>query len=101
MRVPGKAECGLLVGGREYLDYWRLLMRYLKAILVATSLATAVCGCSSWDSMGTRTKDTIIGAGAGAAGGAILSGGSAAGTAAGAAIGGAAGNVYGKHQKEK
>lgn len=76
-------------------------MHDVKAILAALVLAVGAAGCSTWDKLGTREKDTAIGAGAGAAGGAILSGGSAAGTAAGAVIGGAAGNVYGKHQKDK
>ena len=75
-------------------------MHHLKAILVASALAVAATGCSTWDNMGPRTKGTAIGAGAGAAGGAILSGGSATGTAAGAAIGGVIGNEVGRRQKD-
>jgi osmotically inducible lipoprotein OsmB len=88
----------LLIEHQGVFSFRRLTMEYLKAIIVASALAAAVSGCSSW---GERTRDTAIGAGVGAAGGAILSGGSATGTAAGAAIGGAAGNVYGAHQKDK
>jgi osmotically inducible lipoprotein OsmB len=50
-------------------------------------------GCSG---MSTRNKDTAIGAGVGAVGGAILTDGSAAGTLGGAAIGGLVGNQIGK-----
>ncbi len=46
-------------------------------------------GCSG---MTAREKNTAIGAGVGAVGGAVLSGGSAIGTVGGAAIGGVIGN---------
>ncbi len=46
-------------------------------------------GCSG---MTPREKNTAIGAGVGAVGGAVLSGGSAIGTVGGAAIGGVIGN---------
>ncbi len=46
-------------------------------------------GCAG---MSPREKNTAIGAGVGAVGGAVLSGGSAIGTVGGAAIGGVIGN---------
>jgi len=53
-------------------------------------------GCESMNSMSTRDKDTAIGAGVGAVGGAVLTGGSAVGTIGGAAVGGLIGNQVGK-----
>jgi osmotically inducible lipoprotein OsmB len=46
--------------------------------------------------MSARDKNTAIGAGIGAVGGAVLSGGSGIGTAGGAAVGGVIGNQIGK-----
>lgn len=56
------------------------------ASLVALSLLGACSG------MSTQEKNTAIGAGAGAIGGAVLTGGSTAGTVGGAAIGGIIGS---------
>ncbi len=50
-------------------------------------------GCSH---MSEKDKSTAIGAGAGAVGGAILTGGSAAGTIGGAAVGGYIGHEVNK-----
>jgi osmotically inducible lipoprotein OsmB len=60
---------------------------------IALGAAIVLSGCSD---MSRRDKDTAIGAGAGALGGAVLSGGSAAGTVGGAAVGGVIGNQVGK-----
>jgi osmotically inducible lipoprotein OsmB len=49
--------------------------------------------------MSTRDRDTAIGAGAGAVGGAVLTGGSAVGTIGGAAVGGIIGNQVGKDRR--
>ena len=46
--------------------------------------------------MSTRDKDTIIGAGVGAASGSLLTGGSALGTVGGGVVGGVIGNQIGK-----
>jgi len=61
----------------------------VAAILVGCTLG----GCAD---MSTRDKDTAIGAGVGAVGGAVLTGGSALGTVGGAAVGGVVGNQVGK-----
>ncbi|MBT9461124.1 MAG: glycine zipper 2TM domain-containing protein [Rugosibacter sp.] len=65
--------------------------------LVVRSLAAAMllglAGCSG---MSARDKNTAVGAGVGAVGGAILTGGSAVGTVGGAAVGGVIGNQVGK-----
>jgi len=60
---------------------------------VAVAVLIGVGGCSG---MSTRDKDTAIGAGVGAVGGAVLTGGSALGTVGGAALGGVIGNQVGK-----
>lgn len=61
------------------------------SMLLVLCLSTAACG-----SMSTRGKSTAVGAGIGAVGGAILTGGSAIGTVGGAAIGGVIGNQIDK-----
>lgn len=59
---------------------------------VATVTAFAVLGLTGCAGMSEREKGTAIGAGVGAVGGAVLTGGSALGTAGGAAVGGIIGN---------
>jgi osmotically inducible lipoprotein OsmB len=55
-------------------------------------LTMAVVGLSACSGMSQQEKSTAIGAGVGAVGGSILSGGSALGTLGGAAVGGVIGN---------
>lgn len=63
----------------------------------AASLALfALIGLSGCAGMSTRDQNTAIGAGAGAVGGAILTGGSGVGTVGGAVIGGVIGNQVGR-----
>ena len=61
--------------------------------MVAAAVLLGLGGCGD---MSTRDKDTAIGAGVGALGGAVLTGGSAIGTIGGAAVGGIVGNQVGK-----
>lgn len=56
---------------------------------LAVSLLFALGGCAG---MSDRDRNTAIGAGVGAVGGSVLTGGSAAGTVGGAAVGGVIGN---------
>jgi len=65
--------------------------RFVSAI-VALTLVVSLTGCSN---MSKRDRNTAIGAGAGAVGGAILTD-STLGTLGGAAIGGVIGNQVGK-----
>lgn len=65
----------------------------LVAIVTSISLLT-LAGCGG---MSTRDEDTAVGAGAGALGGAVLTGGSPVGTVGGAVVGGVIGNQVGKH----
>lgn len=61
------------------------------AILVVASLAMTACS-----GMTQQEKSTAIGAGVGAIGGAILTGGSTTGTLGGAAVGGVIGHEVNK-----
>jgi len=56
-------------------------------------LAAAVLSLSACSGMSRRGQNTAIGAGVGAVGGAVLTGGSTLGTLGGAAVGGVIGNV--------
>lgn len=58
-------------------------------VAVAAALALGLTACSG---MSEQDRNTAIGAGAGAVGGSILTGGSTAGTIGGAAVGGVIGH---------
>ena len=58
--------------------------------------AGVVLALSACSGMSTRQKNTAVGAGVGAAAGAVLTGGSVIGTGVGAAVGGVIGNEAGK-----
>ena len=62
--------------------------------IVAACMVLSLAGCAG---MSERDRDTVIGAGVGAAAGAALTGGDAIGTVGGAAVGGVIGNQVGKH----
>lgn len=64
--------------------------------LIAAVLVVTLSGCAG---MSARDESTAIGAGVGAVGGAVLTGGSAVGTVGGAAVGGLIGNQVGKDKK--
>ncbi len=71
-------------------------MKQIRQILigmVVALVATVITGCSG---MSHRDTDTAVGAGAGAVGGAVLTGGSPWGVVGGAAVGGVIGNQVGK-----
>ncbi|MBL8474591.1 MAG: glycine zipper 2TM domain-containing protein [Methyloversatilis sp.] len=57
----------------------------IATIAISAALLIGLSACSG---MSTRDRNTAIGAGAGAVGGAVLTGGSAIGTVGGAAVGG-------------
>ena len=61
--------------------------------------ATVLVVLSACSGMTTQQKDTAIGAGVGAVGGAVLTGGSAIGTVGGAAVGGIIGHEVSKDKK--
>ena len=66
-------------------------MQRFTVSAVAVAVLLGVGGCSG---MSTTDRNTAIGAGAGAVGGAVLTGGSALGTVGGAAVGGLLGHEY-------
>lgn len=61
----------------------------LKSCAIAAAILLSAVGCSG---MSSQDKSTAVGAGVGAVGGAILTGGSTAGTVGGAAVGGVIGH---------
>ena len=65
----------------------------MAAVVLAVTVAMSLSACSN---MSKRDRNTAIGAGAGAIGGAVLTDGSALGTLGGAAVGGIIGNQAGR-----
>ncbi|MCK9382006.1 MAG: glycine zipper 2TM domain-containing protein [Sulfuritalea sp.] len=61
-----------------------------------SAVAVAMLGLGGCSGMSAQDKNTAIGAGVGAVGGNILTGGSAAGTIGGAAVGGVIGHEINK-----
>ncbi len=66
---------------------------------LAAGAVTALVSLSGCSGMTTQQRDTAIGAGVGAVGGSVLTGGSALGTLGGAAAGGVIGNQMSKDKK--
>lgn len=71
-------------------------MKSIQKLAATTLTICLFAGLTACSGMSTRDRDTAIGAGAGAVGGAVLTGGSALGTVGGAAVGGIIGNQVGK-----
>ena len=65
----------------------------VSSTIVMTTFLISLAGCAG---MSSRDKSTAIGAGVGAVGGAVLTGGGVLGTVGGAAVGGIIGNQIGK-----
>ena len=70
-------------------------MKTMNRLAVSTVAVAVLLGLGGCGGMSTRDRDTAIGAGVGAVGGAVLTGGSAIGTVGGAAVGGLIGNQVG------
>ncbi|KAA0911918.1 glycine zipper 2TM domain-containing protein [Pusillimonas sp. ANT_WB101] len=68
----------------------------MKRIASATVIAMMLASLGACSGMSRQGKNTAIGAGVGAAGGAVLTGGSALGTLGGAAVGGVIGHEASK-----
>ena len=66
-----------------------------RSMTIAASIVL-LAGLTACSGMSRQDQNTAIGAGAGAVGGAVLTGGSTMGTLGGAAIGGLIGNQVGK-----
>ncbi|EED65927.1 glycine zipper 2TM domain-containing protein [Comamonas testosteroni] len=74
-------------------------MKTIKLTVTAILVVATLVGLGACGDMSRRDKDMAIGAGAGAVGGAVLTGGSAIGTIGGAAVGGVIGNEVGKDRR--
>ncbi len=70
----------------------------LSFAATVAALLIALGGCAG---MSQQEKGTAVGAGAGAIGGAVLTGGSAIGTVGGAVVGGVVGNQVSKPKKDE
>ncbi|WP_193015441.1 MULTISPECIES: osmotically-inducible lipoprotein OsmB [Gammaproteobacteria] len=70
-----------------------ITLKKIGTLCVASVLLFSLAGCSN---MSKRDRNTAIGAGAGAVGGAILTDGSALGTIGGGVLGGVIGHQVGK-----
>lgn len=71
--------------------------RQLKFTLVGMLVAILTLGMGGCNSMSSHDQNTVVGAGIGAVGGAVLTGGSAVGTVGGAAVGGIIGHEMNYH----
>ncbi|MNJ87819.1 lipoprotein [compost metagenome] len=74
-------------------------MKTIQKFALASVAAVVLLGAAGCENMSHREKSMAVGAGAGAVGGAVLTGGSALGTVGGAAVGGVIGNEVGKNKK--
>jgi osmotically inducible lipoprotein OsmB len=67
-----------------------------KKLILGAGVAALLAGLGGCAGMSAQDKSTAVGAGVGAVGGAVLTGGSAVGTIGGAAVGGVIGHEVGK-----
>ena len=74
-------------------------MTKINQIATGVLISTFLLGSAGCAGMSSRDKSTAIGAGVGAVGGAVLTGGGVLGTVGGAAVGGVIGNQIGKDKK--
>ncbi|AKU12134.1 putative lipoprotein [Azoarcus sp. CIB] len=71
-------------------------MKTIQKFALSAVAAAAMLGLGGCAGMSAQDKNTAIGAGVGAIGGSVLTGGSAVGTVGGAAVGGVIGHEVGK-----
>ncbi len=71
-------------------------MKTMRGFTLGTLAAALLLGVAGCAGMSAQDKNTAVGAGVGAVGGAILTGGSAVGTVGGAAVGGIIGHEVSK-----
>ena len=71
-------------------------MKNMRNFLLSTVAAAVLLGLGGCSGMSSQDKSTAIGAGVGAVGGSVLTGGSAAGTIGGAVVGGGIGHEVNK-----
>ena len=71
-------------------------MKTIQRLTLSAVAAAMLLGLGACAGMSRQDQNTLIGAGAGAVGGSILTGGSAVGTVGGAAVGGVIGHEVGR-----
>ena len=71
-------------------------MKTVKSFTLSAIAAAMLVGLVGCAGMSAQEKNTAIGAGVGAVGGSVLTGGSAVGTVGGAVVGGVLGHEYKK-----
>lgn len=71
-------------------------MNTIRKLAVQAAAITVLVGLTGCAGMSQQDKNTAIGAGVGAVGGSVLTGGSAVGTVGGAAVGGVIGHEISK-----
>ncbi len=71
-------------------------MKTKQSLAISAVAAVMLLGLGGCAGMSAQDKSTAVGAGVGAVGGAVLTGGSAVGTIGGAAVGGIIGHEVGK-----
>ncbi len=71
-------------------------MNTIKTLTASALAAVALAGLSGCAGMSERDRNIAVGAGVGAVGGSVLTGGSAIGTVGGAAVGGVIGSEVDK-----
>ena len=71
-------------------------MKSTQRLMLSALAAAMLLGLGACAGMSQQDKNTAIGAGVGAVGGAVLTGGSAIGTVGGAAVGGVIGHEVSK-----
>jgi len=74
----------------------RIPIKHTCSFALGAAAAAVLLGLGGCAGMSTQDTNTVIGAGAGAVGGALLTGGSALGTVGGAAVGGVLGHEVSK-----
>ena len=76
-------------------------MEKMRRIMIRAAFLTVIAVVSGCSGMSTRDRNTALGAGVGAVGGALLTNGSTLGTVGGAALGGVIGNQIGNSKNKK
>jgi len=71
-------------------------MKTIQSFALSAVAAAILLGLGGCAGMSAQDKSTAVGAGVGAVGGAVLTGGSSVGTIGGAAVGGIIGHEIGK-----
>jgi len=86
------ASCGAGISLTRIFNTEEFEMNTIQKLVVRAAAVAMLAGLAGCSGMSAQDKSTAIGAGVGAVGGSVLTGGSAAGTIGGAAVGGVIGH---------